>query len=228
MRSGCVGAPADWSICNSHRLWAVDARVAEPSRRKFALPPGLLVPPALPAGHPGISCRGNCRIDRLGYDDAMVACRADRRRKMTQVGRPFSTSRARCRAFGDLPPRGRTCVSHRPRASFNDSCGRACRHNYLAGAQWTALVHGGRVTSCGYPALRFWAQSFSPHSLFICNGLITALTRSRTLDNDQPMSAWGHVWTAPAVQEESDYQRSVRVRSCIRPLSAAVWPLALM
>src|SRR5437588_3584118 len=33
------------------------------------------------------------------------------------------------------------------------------------------------------------------------------------------------VWTAPAVQEESDYQRSVRVRSCIRPLSAAVWPL---
>jgi hypothetical protein len=38
----------------------------------------------------------------------------------------------------------------------------------------------------------------------------------------------GHVWTAPAVQEQSDYQRSVRVRSCIRPLSAAVWPLALM
>src|SRR5262249_962465 len=28
----------------------------------------------------------------------------------------------------------------------------------------------------------------------------------------------GHVWTAPAVQEESDYQRSVRVQSCIRPL----------
>jgi hypothetical protein len=42
------------------------------------------------------------------------------------------------------------------------------------------------------------------------------------------MSHMGHVWTAPAVQEESDYQRSVRVRSCIRPLSAAVWPLALM
>src|SRR5262245_26538812 len=31
-----------------------------------------------------------------------------------------------------------------------------------------------------------------------------------------------HVWTAPAVQEESDYQRSVRVQSCIRPLKAAV------
>src|SRR6266496_1454774 len=29
-----------------------------------------------------------------------------------------------------------------------------------------------------------------------------------------------NVWTAPAVQEESDYQRSVRVQSCIRPLSA--------
>ena len=28
----------------------------------------------------------------------------------------------------------------------------------------------------------------------------------------------GHVWTVPAVQEEFDYQRSVRVRSCIRPL----------
>ena len=41
-------------------------------------------------------------------------------------------------------------------------------------------------------------------------------------------AAEGHVWTAPAVQEESDYQRSVRVRSCIRPLNAAVWPLALM
>ena len=40
--------------------------------------------------------------------------------------------------------------------------------------------------------------------------------------------ATGHVWTAPAVQEESDYQRSVRVRSCIRPLSATDWPLALM
>jgi hypothetical protein len=40
----------------------------------------------------------------------------------------------------------------------------------------------GRVTSRGYSALQFWAQSFSAHSLFICNGLITALTRSRTLD----------------------------------------------
>jgi hypothetical protein len=30
-------------------------------------------------------------------------------------------------------------------------------------------------------------------------------------------AAGGHVWTAPAVQEESEYQRSVRVRSCIRP-----------
>jgi len=36
------------------------------------------------------------------------------------------------------------------------------------------------------------------------------------------MSGQGHVWTAPAVQEESDYQRSVRVQSCIRPLKAAV------
>jgi hypothetical protein len=47
----------------------------------------------------------------------------------------------------------------------------------------------------------------------------------------------GHVWTVPAVQEESDYQRSVRVRSysasvvAWRVTSVAMqplWPLALM
>src|SRR3977135_3640771 len=43
--------------------------------------------------------------------------------------------------------------------------------------------------------------------------------RIRILEIAEPV---GHVWTAPAVQEESDYQRSVRVRSCIRPLNAAV------
>src|SRR6266481_5637595 len=32
---------------------------------------------------------------------------------------------------------------------------------------------------------------------------------------DRRMAEMGHVWTAPAVQEESDYQRSVRVRSCM-------------
>jgi hypothetical protein len=31
-----------------------------------------------------------------------------------------------------------------------------------------------------------------------------------------------HVWTAPAVQEESDSQRNVRVQPCIRPVNAAV------
>jgi hypothetical protein len=31
-----------------------------------------------------------------------------------------------------------------------------------------------------------------------------------------------HVWTAPAVQGESDSQRGVRVQPCIRPLNAAV------
>ena len=39
---------------------------------------------------------------------------------------------------------------------------------------------------------------FSAHSLFICNDLITALTRSRTLDNDQPMSASGPFATSSA------------------------------
>ncbi len=32
--------------------------------------------------------------------------------------------------------------------------------------------------------------------------------------------AEGHVWTAPAVQEESDVLRSVRVQPCIRPIFA--------
>jgi hypothetical protein len=60
---------------------------------------------------------------------------------------------------------------------------------------------------------------------------ITSLSECRVVHHSiiaPPMTESGHVWTAPAVQEESDYQRSVRVRSCIRPLSAAVWPLALM
>jgi hypothetical protein len=58
------------------------------------------------------------------------------------------------------------------------------------------------------------------------------------LHHEMPaMSQLGHVWTVPAVQEESDYQRSVRVRSCIRPVLAwritsvamqPLWPLALM
>jgi len=49
--------------------------------------------------------------------------------------------------------------------------------------------------------------------------------------------AMDHVWTAPAVQEESDVLRSVRVQPCIRPVFAwrlasiakrPLWPLALM
>jgi len=54
------------------------------------------------------------------------------------------------------------------------------------------------------------------------------LSPAGDMPRHQVCAAMGHVWTAPAVQEESDYLRSVRVRSCIRPLSAAVWPLALM
>ena len=59
----------------------------------------------------------------------------------------------------------------------------------------------------------------------------------RSSNSEPPMSLEGHVWTVPAVQEEFDYQRSVRVRSCIRPVVAwritsvamqPLWPLALM
>jgi hypothetical protein len=34
------------------------------------------------------------------------------------------------------------------------------------------------------------------------------------------MALEGHVWTVPAVQEESDLLRSVRVQPCIRPVFA--------
>jgi hypothetical protein len=57
------------------------------------------------------------------------------------------------------------------------------------------------------------------------------------MERSEILEMMGHVWTAPAVQEESDYQRSVRVQPCIRPVSAwriasfamqPQWPLALM
>src|SRR5258707_6940611 len=59
-------------------------------------------------------------------------------------------------------------------------------------------------------------------------GALCRLADDKRVRPDRGNHLEGHVWTAPAVQEESDYQRSVRVRSCIRPLNAAVWPLALM
>ena len=46
-------------------------------------------------------------------------------------------------------------------------------------------------------------------------------TEQRTFKNPD---AKGHVWTAPAVQEESGFLRSVRVQPCIRPVFA--WRLA--
>jgi len=37
----------------------------------------------------------------------------------------------------------------------------------------------------------------------------------------------GHVWTTPALQEESDVRLAVGCKSCVRPVCAAPWPLAL-
>ena len=60
---------------------------------------------------------------------------------------------------------------------------------------------------------------------------------SGAYSNTLTMAAKGHVWTAPAVQEELTFQRSVRVQPCIRPVFAwritsvamqPQWPLALM
>ena len=42
------------------------------------------------------------------------------------------------------------------------------------------------------------------------------------------MSALGHVWTAPALQEESDIRLAVGYKSCVRPVCAVPRPLALM
>jgi len=41
------------------------------------------------------------------------------------------------------------------------------------------------------------------------------------------MSQLGHVWTTPALQEESDVRLAVGCKSCVRPVGAAPWPLAL-
>ena len=38
----------------------------------------------------------------------------------------------------------------------------------------------------------------------------------------------GHVWTTPALQEESGVQLAVGCKSCVRPVVAATRPLALM
>ena len=76
-----------------------------------------------------------------------------------------------------------------------------------------------------------FALGLGPATSGPCTSEIDALAKSLSAKDagaGPTIGALGHVWTAPAVQEESDYQRSVRVRSCIRPLSAAVWPLALM
>ena len=120
--------------------------------------------------------------------------------------------------------RGRTCVSHRPRASFNDSCGRACRHNYLAGAQWAALVRAAEWPLVVTRLFDFGRNLFSPHSLFICNGLITALTRSRTLDNDQPMSAVGRCCRKRIyVDLQSNIDSRSRVNAQSRSKNPLVW-----
>src|SRR5215475_11679445 len=42
------------------------------------------------------------------------------------------------------------------------------------------------------------------------------------------MPALGHVWTAPPWQELSELLQHCRVRSCVRPVCAAVKPLAIM
>jgi hypothetical protein len=47
--------------------------------------------------------------------------------------------------------------------------------------------------------------------------LFEAGVPKRACDNTQKL---GHVWTAPAVQEESDVLRSVRVQPCMRPVFA--------
>ena len=59
---------------------------------------------------------------------------------------------------------------------------------------------------------------------FTRTGLPMLLFKSR---ENNGTWVYGHVWTAPAMQEESDSQRNVRVQSCIRPVSCGRfdrWP----
>ena len=77
----------------------------------------------------------------------------------------------------------------------------------------------------------------APPAIEACKGRSCTLFVLRCSEVLQQTVGMGHVWTVPAVQEEFDYQRSVRVRSCIRPVVAwritsvamqPLWPLALM
>src|SRR5262245_63844261 len=63
-----------------------------------------------------------------------------------------------------------------------------------------------------------WVAIDPPVGACLCNGGddITLYRRDeqcflRCESLELPMSHLGHVWTAPAVQEESDYQRSVQI-----------------
>jgi hypothetical protein len=47
-------------------------------------------------------------------------------------------------------------------------------------------------------------------------------------DSKQFSHSLGHVWTAPAVQEESDYPLLSRVQPCIRPVFARRFPSVAM
>jgi hypothetical protein len=110
-------------------------------------------------------------------------------------------------------------------------------------ADWRALARlaqrarGTLPANRGLPALASWRDILTllilavalaaagGFGFWLATLLVSQIERRKPVAESRPRS---HVWTTPAVQEESDYQRSVRVRSCIRPLSAAVWPLALM
>ena len=66
---------------------------------------------------------------------------------------------------------------------------------------------------------------------------VESASQKRTFGCAAANTALGHVWTAPAVQEQFDFLRSVRVQPCIRPVFAwritsvamqPQWLLALM
>ena len=73
--------------------------------------------------------------------------------------------------------------------------------------------------------------TFSPEAFSIvadkCGGVgihRTLYPQHRKSERPREIDVKGHVWTAPAVQEESGFLRSVRVQPCIRPVFA--WRLA--
>jgi hypothetical protein len=158
-----------------------------------------------------------------------------RTKNFTTCARPSTARGSSIQAntlWGMLPSRQRTRSAPRNSTRFAaqySARGLPCERFTAALADRTSCITRGRGGWLDLPrgglAPPILCQLSWRTRLWVMYGRRPRCKRNLTISE---AFGCGHVWTAPAVQEESDYQRSVRVRSCIRPLNAAVWPLALM